>query len=523
MAEPIVPSVPEGSPEPRVRITRSFPSPFASILTSARTCRSPRGVVRDEDLKPGGESLARELLAAGHHTTFEHAYFQFSLENVSRHFLWSFLHAHPFYNSEQVSQRYVKVRESSCFVPPIHGEALSAYREGLHEQHGFYKELIEKLLPGAEAAYHARFPSRARKAGKHEREIERKAQEIARYVLPVATCSHLYHTVSALTLLRYFRMCGQYDAPYEQRLVVGTMVRALLDLDPAYGSLLEEPIPTEDTPEARFLAGRPELADPPSRRAFLEEFDSSLGGKVSRLVDWKSRGEKETAETVREVLGVPAPALPDDDAIALAISPSRNPILANTLNLTTLDKLTRAMHHSAYTFRKKLSHTADSQDQRHRTTPASRPVLAAHSTGDPDFITPILIRQDPAIETRYREMMDRIWERIRRIERLGASEEFALYLLPNAVAVRFTESADFQGLRHKHVMRLCYLAQEEIWQASIDEALQVREVHPRLGRSLGPPCVVRKEAGIMPWCPEGARFCGEPVWDYDIRDYHRVI
>jgi hypothetical protein len=181
------------------------------------------------------------------------------------------------------------------------------------------------------------------------------------------------------------------------------------------------------------------------------------------------------------------------------------------------------MHHSAYTFRKKLSHAADSQDQRHRMTPASRPVLAAHATGEPDFVTPRLVRQDAAVERRYVEMMSRIWERIGRLRRLGVSEEFSHYLLPNAVAVRFTESTDFLNLRHKHVMRLCYLAQEEIWQASVDEATQVREVHPRLGAALLPPCSVRKEAGTTPFCPEGARYCGEPVWNYRIEDYRRVI
>jgi hypothetical protein len=38
-----------------------------------------------------------------------------------------------------------------------------------------------------------------------------------------------------------------------------------------------------------------------------------------------------------------------------------------------------------------------------------------------------------------------------------------------------------------------------------------------------PPCGVRKEAGTTPWCPEGARFCGEPVWDYPLEKYERVI
>jgi thymidylate synthase ThyX len=205
------------------------------------------------------------------------------------------------------------------------------------------------------------------------------------------------------------------------------------------------------------------------------------------------------------------------------VSPARNPILGESLNVTTFDKLTRAMHHSAYTFRKKLSHAADSQDQRHRMTPGSRPVLAAHQTGEPDYITPRLVREDPAVERRYDEMMTRIWDRIGRLKALGAADEHALYLLPNAVAIRFTESTDFLNLRHKHVMRLCYLAQEEIWQASVDEALQVRAVHPRLGASLWPPCTVRKEAGTTPWCPEGARFCGVPVWNYSIEQYERVI
>jgi flavin-dependent thymidylate synthase len=523
MTEPEIFPTHERSAAPRVRITRRFEAPFSTILTAARTCYSSKGVVRDEDLKPGGEGLARELHAAGHHTTIEHAYFQFSLENVSRQFLWSFLHAHPFYNSEQVSQRYVTVKPDACFVPPLGGEALRVYREGLEEQFTFYRELIDRLGPLAVAAYDARFPARAAKRNLYRKEIEKKAQEIARYVLPVATFAYLYHTVSALTLLRYWRMCGQPGVPYEQRLVVGKMIEALLEADPSYGLLLEAPIPVEATPEALFFASRPDLAGASHRREFLEEFDASLEGRVSRLVDWKGRGEEEVARAVREVLGMPASALPDDEAIDLAVSPSRNPLLGEALNLTTLDRLTRTLHHPAYTFRRKLSHTADSQDQRHRMTPASRPILSAHATGDPDFITPQLVRQDPAVESRYAEMMARIWARIGRLVKLGVSDEFAQYLLPNAVAVRYTESTDFLNLRHKHVMRLCYLAQEEIWRASVDEALQVLAIHPRLGRHLLPPCGVRKEAGTTPWCPEGARFCGEPVWGYGFEDYRRII
>ena len=71
-------------------------------------------------------------------------------------------------------------------------------------------------------------------------------------------------------------------------------------------------------------------------------------------------------------------------------------------------------------------------------------------------------------------------------------------------------------------MRLCYNAQEEIWRASLDEALQIREVNPRIGRFLLPPCTLRREARARPICPEGRRYCGERVWTYRLEDYRRV-
>ncbi len=193
------------------------------------------------------------------------------------------------------------------------------------------------------------------------------------------------------------------------------------------------------------------------------------------------------------------------------------------MNLTTHAKLPRALVHASYTFRKKLSHTADSQDQRHRMTPGSRPILAAHLTDDPDFITPELIRQDPAIERDYRAMMDEAWDAIGRLRRMGVPDEFALYLLPNAAAVRFTESADLLNLRHKHAMRLCYNAQEEIWRASLEEALQIREANPAIGRYLLPPCTLRDMADALPKCPEGERYCGVKVWRLDLNQFQRVV
>ena len=105
----------------------------------------------------------------------------------------------------------------------------------------------------------------------------------------------------------------------------------------------------------------------------------------------------------------------------------------------------------------------------------------------------------------------------------GAAIEAALYLLPNAFPIRFEESGALLDFHHKWVHRLCYTAQEEIWQSSKEEVEQVEKIFPAIGRYLRAPCAVRKEAGRKPFCPEGERFCGVPVWKLPLQSYERIL
>src|SRR3989338_5512544 len=108
--------------------------------------------------------------------------------------------------------------------------------------------------------------------------------------------------------------------------------------------------------------------------------------------------------------------------------------------MTHHGKLTRAMVHPHFTFRKKISHTADSQDQRHRTIPGSRPVLARHFSSAPDYIVPALIDAAPLAKEFYCDTMDTLWKRMDLLLSQGAKVESVLYLLPNAFPIRFEES-----------------------------------------------------------------------------------
>jgi len=576
---------------------KAFSNPVRNAVATARTCYSGKGLIEEDVLQDRDKyiNLAKSVFAAGHHTVFQHAHFQFSMENVSRQFLWSFLHAHPYYNSEQVSQRYVVVKEDNMAIPALTGKALDVYQSCLRRQFEDYRRLCDLLMPSVESAWRERFPASPRQEKKHASAMQKRAQEIARYLLPVACHAFLYHTVSAVTVLRYLRTARQFDCPTETLLVVEQMAREIARLDPDFAELMAQPLDPETMPEWNWLRrddlfraeariereseatafvdeferdfrrlgprrralreGRPlvthrrrlpspetdlfpetleeffpegffEKAGAPGSRkrgvgGFSEEADE--GYVASRLVAWQEGAEKTLARAVRQVLGLPLAALPDEDALALVLDPARDRLLGETLNVTTLHKVTRALLHPQYTFMKRLSHTADSQDQRHRMVPGSRPFLVAHLTGQPDYIVPALVTEDARVERFYRDSMEGTWEAVRSLRRLGVDDEWTAYLLPNAVTVRFTESGDLLNLRHKLEMRLCYNAQEEIWRASVEEARQISEVHPRIGRHLLPPCTLRLGAGVKPYCPEGPRYCGVRVWTLDLEEYERRI
>ncbi len=517
------------APEPVVRLQHYFQEPYNLSIATARTCYSstvisPEDVGRSEQTRAQRDRIAESIYKAGHHTTIQHPTFQFVIEKVSRQCIWSFLHAHPFYNSEQVSQRFVEVKPGNVTVPPLDDAARAIYLETVDAQMDAYHRVAELVEPAVSAEYRRLFPSRDLQEKRWAGAIKKRCQEVARYVLPVATHAHLYHTISGLTLHRYWRLCQQFDTPLEQRLVVQRMVEEVWKIDPLFMALARDPLPLEQTLEYQAVEQFHGATRNGVARAFLQEFDADLGPLASKLIDYHAHAAATMAQAVRSMLGLTTDRLSDTQAIDLVMNPARNPYLAESLTLTTMSKLSRAMVHPHFTFRKKLSHTADSQDQRHRMVPGSRPILACHFiSGRPDYIVPTLIAASPEAQACYVEIMARTWVAIERLLDHGVSEEFALYLLPNAFPIRFEESGDLLHFHHKWVQRLCYTAQEEIWNASRQEVQQVEARFPEIGRYLRAPCWVRAGAGAKPICPEGDRFCGVPVWKLPLEAYQRLI
>jgi thymidylate synthase ThyX len=494
---------------PEVRLRNFFDRPYDDAISAARTCYSPRVIEADEITERQRQTIGPLTFDAGHHTVYQHATFEFSLSGISRQLVWSFLHAFPFYNTEQQSQRYVRLDEVKAHVPPALGAAeRELFESAVEGAWSAYAELTRRLEPVTLGILSDLWRLKDRKGqafGKNvAKEAEKKAIETARYVLPIGCHTAMVYTVSGIVLHRLRRMAAACDVPEEARRVVDLMLAEVARHDPSFFSRVGEP-PLEVGEVLEQRAAPPGVGD----AALLEAFDKSLGGRRSRLVDYGVRAPGVVADAIRGVLG--RADLDDEAALSLVLDPAQNRHRLDTLNVGVHSPAMRSLDHAHYTFRKRLSHTADSQDQRHRMVPGSRPLLSRTVPRAVDVVEPELIRDEPGCHAVFREAVEAAFDARARLLDRGVTPEHALYLLPNAVTVRFEESGSLLHLLHKWTMRTCLNAQREIWEASMDELEQVRAVHPSLVRHVGPPCVVRNHLA-HPRCTEGSHFCGIPVW-----------
>ena len=121
--------------------------------------------------------------------------------------------------------------------------------------------------------------SHPRRVEKVERQAEKRAIEVARYVLPVAAATTMVHTLSGIVLHRLWRMQEASDTPTEARAVIGQMVARAREVDPQFFDRFSDG-PLEDLPEWKTI-GRDGDGEAQAR-----EFDARLGGRTSRLVDY---------------------------------------------------------------------------------------------------------------------------------------------------------------------------------------------------------------------------------------------
>ena len=211
-ATPLNPVSPFVGAAPKVTLLRdeSTTHPFSVAIAAAWSCYGGKPAKVDNVRKligPAPEGLSDEkaadrdgrqsralrlysdLFAAGHHTTLQHASFTFVLDNVSRLAIWSFFHSHPFYNSEQVSQRYREVTGETVLIPDLPAREQQIYVDAIERALQGYRRLVEILTPDFARDYARIFPARSKgttpaAVARFNAAVQKRAQEVARYVLP---------------------------------------------------------------------------------------------------------------------------------------------------------------------------------------------------------------------------------------------------------------------------------------------------------------------------------------------------
>src|SRR5467141_4832770 len=291
------------SAPPRVTLRNTFAHPFDSAIAAARTCYAPRLIGPEEITEKQRVNIGAATFYSGHHTVYQHAHFEFGLENVSRQFVWSFLHAHPFYNSEQQSQRYVRLDRAQAYVPPtslfFDEKCKEIYEAAIARAWNYYRELSSLLIGDARTIlndiWHIGPMSHPKRLQKIERSAEKRAIEIARYVLPVAAFTTMVHTISGIVLHRLWRMSAASDAPSEARAIIGAMVAQVREIDAQFFDRFGTE-PLEELPEWKNATAPSSAGEP-----FAREFDTQLNGKTSKLVDYSSNAVRVIAESYRAV------------------------------------------------------------------------------------------------------------------------------------------------------------------------------------------------------------------------------
>jgi len=445
----------------KIKALNSFYSPTDIAVASARSCYFGKYIITPKSIKNWDRKndLLSSIFKAGHHTTLMHYHFTFLIEDISRLLIWRLLHSHPFYNSEQVSQRYAKMKIDN-FTYPKNADKLK-WKEYYKKMFFYYEELIKKLLPIVEK----KLPKFRKK------EANKKAQEFARYLLPVGMNAHLYHTVNVITALRYINAVKVIpEAKEEAKEFSKKLKEEMLKIDKDLLPLIE------------FAENEKVVFPNIDIEKIKKEKNIKKDVEVFDIVDYDFELNANYAGVLRN----------SNIYLDEAILGSFNSYI-------------------------KLSLSADAQNQRHRRSPAIRPKL--EDIYKRDFYIPPICKE---VEDFYIDAINYSYNFFEEEkEKIGFSE--AAYALLNAHNIEIIEHNDFQEFAHKAQMRLCYNAQEEIFNIVYNQVKELKKANVKASDKFLPPCAIRYKEKIRPICPEGERFCGVKVWKLDFSEYSREI
>ena len=467
-------------------------SPRNISVASARGCYAKRIISSDECESwktefVNSDDLLKDLFIAGHTTTLEHYHITLNLEDISRHFVWRYLHSFPYYSTDQQSQRYVEMQIENFIIP----EQLS--NDDKIEWRNFYNEIFETYSLFNDKLINL-FDSKETIIlnKQQEKNKKKKALEFARYILPLGQLTKMKYTINFITMLRligFFTSLNEKDECFYEAIEFASKLEdILLNIDDRLVDMIK-------------------LAK--------DEFKNITPLSKNYEIDYKSKFEFL------------------DNKKAKLISHNLNILNLNGINKThnfKVNPLTQNLNEMEdFVCEHLVSHSCDSQNQRHRTTKGFRPLLDDYYDvlENKYYIPEIFNISNNVIENELKELYINTINKIYSffdLQRKKYGFGIALYILPNAQKVYFLEKNFMSQFEHKAQKRLCYNAQEEIFYMTKDILNELTINGIDISKyDLLTPCQVNQKYNIKPLCPEGQRFCGEKVWKLNLNQMNRLI
>lgn len=436
-------------------------SPETLSAAYARISRDPRDVPElradaRREVDRARRSNRAIIFQMGHASVAEHACFNLDVMDLSRLAVEALEH-HRLASYTEKSQRYIRLEGDYAVPPELAGGPLE------RELHALVARLAETYgeLAAALTERAAAEAPEARRAA-----VEARANEDARYVLPLCATAQLGMTVNARTLETMIARCGSHPL---------AEVRAL-------GAALYQAVAEQAASVVRYTEPTPYLrdADPAlaARAAACLPPDPGRPPPAVRLV-------ASTPEADRQVVAGLLHAAGSCDFetcwnTAGALAPERTDALLAEIfgRMQPWDQLPRAFELVQFTFELVLSAACFGQLKRHRmATLTSQAYAPALGRTVPDAIV------DGGLQGPFDEALDAAETLYRKIA--AHRPEAAPYALTNAHRRRVLFAINGRALGHFARLRCDAEAQWDIRRLGAAMVEQVQQLMPRAGAFYG--------------------------------------
>jgi thymidylate synthase ThyX len=215
-------------------------------VTGAYQCYSPGQPEMKLRHDEKALAVAKSTLQSGHLTTRMFYDMTWRIIGISRSGTHDILHFHPFYNTNQQSQRYVEGKPGEYIIPAgLIKEQRDIFIKAADYANDSYRTLMQALEPEVRQRVNEMYPKKWQNASSTAERLEEKTknlcQEIARYAMPIGQKTTLFYKINEVQLLRMFEQIN--NMPTEAKYVIAQMISKVVQQDPSILAELPEPLP----------------------------------------------------------------------------------------------------------------------------------------------------------------------------------------------------------------------------------------------------------------------------------------